>query len=557
MTAPQQSLPLRLAHFSLQLALRFWPEESRHWGHALTAELDEIEQPIEALQWALGGLMLFARASASHFLAWLKLPAGSRLSPTSLPPGTTAPILPKRSRLFTAAVLVATALLLFLPQTREAVSTVRASWHGFATSSSDLRALENLGTRAEKENDARTLAFVSLVLPHSARSTTFADRAVALDPTLVWIYASRVNARPGFEPPSSEGLARLVQSDAKNAVPELLGARVISEPRFTALIYRRTPSAQEIATSLTSDPAWMAHMDRAFRAPRYDNYFTRRWQLTTEVWNREPSLSPSVAFCSLWSHSLPDWLSIKTYANLLVHNAQEASVAGHPEQAENLLRQLDSFGRRLTEQSETDFERLQGLDLSRQAASEFRNLYLSAGKEIESKAADQRLQQIGSSRDTLIHSFRSIEPPQFRILERRAIFVQSSAVFAVLLVLAVALSLLSLELRQEKLGHRWLRLRGAICLAVDWTPVALLGVCIGLLWAFQPFASILRSARNVGSASAAWHTMHFEGLFILSTTLGTLSDAFTPYHFWQISTCVLVAFALFLLLRGFLRHKRA
>src|SRR5207245_2838723 len=104
---------------------------------------------------------------------------------------------------------------------------------------------------------------------------------------------------------------------------------------------------------------------------------------------------------------------------------------------------------------------------------------------------------------------------------------------------------------------RRLRLRGAICLAVDWAPAALLAACIALLWAFQPFASILRSAHSVGSASAAWHTMHFEGLFILSTTLGPLFDPFTPYHFWQFSTCILLALVLFLLLRGFLRHKHA
>ncbi len=500
--------------------------------------------------------MLFARASASHFLAWLKLPAGSRLSPTSLPPGTTAPLLPKRSRLFTAAVLVGTTLLLFLPQSREAISTVRASWHGFSASPGDLLAVENLGARAEKEKDARTLAFVSFVLPHSDRATTFADRAVALDPTLAWIYASRVG-RPEFAPPPKEGLARLLESDHDNAVPELLAARVISEPRFRALILRRTPSDQEIEAALASDSTWIAHMDRAFRAPRYDSYFTRHCELTREVWNREQSLSPSVAFFSLWSHSLPDWLSIKTYANVLVQNAQEASVAGHPKDAENLLQQLDSFGRRLTEQSETDSERLMGLKLSWQAASELRNVYLSAGKTSESMVATQRLQQIDSRRDTLIHSFRGIKPPQVRKLERRAIFVQFSAVFAVLLSLATAFSLLALELRREKQSNRRLRLRGAICLAVDWAPVALLAACIALLWAFQPFASILRSAHSVGSASAAWHTMHFEGLFLLSTTLGPLFDPFTPYHLWQVSTYTLLALAVFLLFRGFLRHKRA
>jgi len=82
MTLPQQAMPFRLAHSSLQLALRFWPEESRDWGNALAQNSTKIEKPFEALRWAIGGLMLFSRASASHFLTWLKLPAGARLSTT-------------------------------------------------------------------------------------------------------------------------------------------------------------------------------------------------------------------------------------------------------------------------------------------------------------------------------------------------------------------------------------------------------------------------------------------------------------------------------------------
>ena len=65
--------------------------------------------------------MLFSRASASHFLAWLKLPAGS-----ALPTGVSVAVLPKRSRLFTVAILLATAVVVCLPQGREAISTYSA-----------------------------------------------------------------------------------------------------------------------------------------------------------------------------------------------------------------------------------------------------------------------------------------------------------------------------------------------------------------------------------------------------------------------------------------------
>ena len=269
MTAPRQSMIVRSAHWSLNLALRFWPDESRHWGHALAAELGEIENPLEALHWALGGLMLFARASASQFFAWLKLPAGSRLSPASLPPGIAAPILPKRSRFFTAAVLAATALLLFLSQSRQAISLVNASWHGYEISSADRRTLANLAVRAEKEKDARTLAFVALTLLPPEQAMLLADKAVALDPSLTWIYTSRFY-RPGDVPQSTEWIARLRASDPDNSFIELFTADAIVQPRYTALLAHGTPSPQQIESALAGDPQWVAQMEAAFRAPRYE-----------------------------------------------------------------------------------------------------------------------------------------------------------------------------------------------------------------------------------------------------------------------------------------------
>ena len=90
-------------------------------------------------------------------------------------------------------------------------------------------------------------------------------------------------------------------------------------------------------------------MDRAFRAPRYDGYFDRHWQLTREVWNHHPDLSASAIFNSLWVHSLPDVPSIRNYGNYLVHSAQRASDAGHAAEPETLLKRVDGFGRRVYE----------------------------------------------------------------------------------------------------------------------------------------------------------------------------------------------------------------
>lgn len=556
MTALKQSLPLRLAHSLLQFALRLWPEESRQWGHALATELHEIENPWEALHWAIGGLMLFTRASASHFFSWLKLPAGSTLSAASLPAVTGSSIIPKRSRLFTLAILLATAVVLLLPQSREAISTVRASWNGYQGYSSDLSALQNLASRAESEKDAHTLAFVALATPNRERSMELADRAVAIDSSLVWIYANS-KGDAGYGPPSKDGLARLLAADPDNAFPELVAARTISEPLFQKLIYRNSPTKMEIESSLAADPRWTAHMDRAFRARHFDSYFNQQWQLTREVWYHHQYLSASVIFHTLWAHWGPDLGYTKIYGDHLVHLAQKESADGHVGRAEALLKRVDEFGSRMSEQGETYFEKAVGLSLSYQATKEFRNLYQSHGMELQSQEAARHLQEVDGQIESLRHSFQPASQTQARDFYRRAFLVQLSAVLAILFGIAALLSLFALELPPSNWGRQRIRLRRTICVAADWAPTALLFGCIGLLWLFQPYAQILRSTRSLGTASEAWNSMHFEGLFTLSSTLGVLEDPFTPVLFWQSLICALVALALFILVRRLVRYKRA
>src|SRR6266446_6985941 len=512
MIAAQQSITARIAYRFLHLALRFWPAESRHWGQALAAEFHEIERPFEALGWALGGLMLFIRASASHFLAWLKLPAGSRLRAASLPLGAEAPILPKRSRLFTAAILFATALLFFPPQSREAISTVRASWNGYRGYASDVRTLQRLAARAEKEKDADTLAFVALTTPLPEQARTLADHAVAIDPNLTWIYSSSL-ARREHTPPSKDALARLMAADSSNAFPEILAAQVICESRMQTLVAQRPLTPPDTEAALSASPDWVTHMDRAFRASRYDSYFNRRWELTLKAWSHNPNLSVSLIFNSLWAQPLLHSLSIKSYANILVKQAPQASDAGHPGQAESLLREADSFGRRITDGSASDLEKLLGLDVSRRATNELRSFYHQLGRGDESQEAVKQFQLIDDRRDGLMHSFGRIEEPRLRALERSGIRVQLTAILALLLTFIAPLTLIALELRAGNSSARRFWLRRMICLAADWVPATLLVACAALAWFFRPYAEILQSARRVTSASAAWHAMHFEGLY--------------------------------------------
>jgi hypothetical protein len=453
MAAPPISLTIRFAESFLQLMLRFWPEESRHWGQALAGELDEIEKPWQVLLWTLGGLMLFVRAFASYILNWLKRPAGSRLSTPSLPPGIASPILPKRSRLFTAAVLIATAALFFLPQSQEAVSTVRATWQGHRLWHSDRRTLEKLAARAAKENDARTLAFVALTIAQPDYGMRLADKAVSLDPSLTWIYASRFY-RPDDVPLPPEWLARLHASDPDNAFINLSTADAIAQPRYMAMVAHGTPPPQEIESALAGDPQWLAQMEAAFRAPRYNTYLRKHWELICYEWDRDLSLSPAIIGYGLWSHRIPNLQNLKTFTKIEIHRAQQALAAGHPDQAAGILQEVDTFANRMLEQAETDIERLVALTLSHLATQEFKNLYAATGRAHEASDASARLQEMEKRQQAFQWPSRAAYLVDSHSFRRQALLFQTCAILLLVCGVGVTLSFFLLEIRPRSFPPR-------------------------------------------------------------------------------------------------------
>jgi hypothetical protein len=552
MASPQQSLGFRVADSSLQLALRFWPEESRHWGHALAGELHEIEKPFEALTWAIGGLMLFSRASASHFLAWLKLPAGSHLSGNPLPLGSNPPILPKRSRLFTAAVLIATAAVLFLPQSRVAVSTVRATWQGYQLWDSDQHTLEKLAARAEKEKDARTLAFVALTLSDSDQGVRFAKRAVSLDPSFTWIYASRFY-RPDSVPPPPEWLARLHTSDPDNAFVSLATADAIAQPRYMAFLQHRTPAPEEFESALSSDPQWVAQMETAFRAPHYDNYLRNHWELISYEWDRHPALSPAIIGYALWSHRIPNTQNLKIFANFQIHRAQRALAEGHPDQAAGILQPIDGFASRMSEQAKTPFERMIGLELSREATQEFRNLYSSTGHPQEASEASARLQDLENRKQAFLTQPYLVQSDSFH---RDAMLFQTFAILLFVCGAIMALSFILLEIRPRSFPQRRAAWQRILCGTADYAPASFLILSFAFFLTFLPIAHQFAQYR---SASASMRTFQeISGtLWGLMAVPDSVQSVLNPPLFWWLVTTALVILAALFLFRLFSRSKPA
>lgn len=556
MSVPQNSLLMRMAVSSVDLAVRYWPEKSRRWGQAVLAEMGEISEPSAALNWAAGGIFLFSRAVVAHFFEWMRLPAGEGFSAGAPPSGSGGPQFPKHSRLATAVVLLAAAVLFLLPMGREAARTVTASWRGFVASDGDRRNLQRIAAKAEQDKDARELAFVALTYPDGERAMQFADRAVALDPNLVWIYASRYNRRDGRDwSKSAEWLTQLKSSDPDNTYVYIVSAYGEGERQIKKMSGDRSGTAEGVGKVLGVDGEWMKEMDQALRAPKYDSYFRRHEELAREGWNKTPSLSPSLIAMSLWAHSIPDASQIQAYADLRVQEALRAGSAGKVTQAESALGEITNLGKRMTAGGSTLFDRGIGLGVTQRGLQGFEKLYSANGETNEVKEIDGQLRDVEASKRAQVHSYLGWMSNLVSGLRWKAVAVQASAILSLILAVAIALSLLVLE---AGAAFGWKKsgvARSIACRVADYGPALFLVSGAIFLWSFRPMAEVFERYR-----SAELTNLESIGLFWELFALGDanpVSYFYEPYHQWLVVTVALAAIAVIVVARGLVRRKKA
>lgn len=551
MATMRNSLLSRVAVQSMHWAVRVWPESSRQWGMAVLGEMGEIAEPGAALSWAAGGMLLFFRAMFAQFLQWLKLPVGSRFSGAALPGPGNGPQFPKRSRIVTAVVLMAAVTLLFLPMGREAARTVEASWRGFLPSQGDRRDLQKIAAKAEREKDPRMLGFVALTYPDADRGTQFADQAVTLDPSLMWIYGSRYSYCCKLDTTlTAARLKKLKSYDPDNAVVYLANASVEGEP-LVEKASRATGSAwKPLGDVLAKNGEWMKDMEAAFRAPRYDSYFQRHQELAREGWRRAPRLSPGAIAVGLWSHSIPNALQIQTYAELRVKKALQTGAAGNIKDAESMLAEVTELGKRMMAGAATPFEQMVGLGLMKRGMEGYEKLYRSNGRTNEANEVAAQLLEVEGTTEKRIHSYLGQREGIVKGLRWKAALLQAAAILSVLLAMAIGLSLVLLE-TSAAIGAGLPR--RVVCKLVDYGPAAFLVTSLIFLGSYRPIAAMFEHYR-----SGELNNGEVLGLFWELFVLGAASPAlyfFDSYHQWLLATIALAGIALIVVVRGLTRAK--
>ena len=420
----------------------------------------------------------------------MKLPSGSGKT------GPLAPLLPRRSRLFTAGALLAAALILSLPLGRQAVTTVRDSWTWFWSDTrqeaSIQRTLNKLAVRAEKENDAATLAFVALRTDDPARYAALADRVVSQNPDFVWLYGA---ARPLGTQPQQQRLERLHASDPDNAVPVLLAADAVAQ---SAEDQKKPATTKDREALLASDLNWIALMDQAFRAPRYDSYLQRHFQLAGGVWKRERYLPPSVVIEELWTGVIPNLMNLRMFSDIQTSEAGKAAAAGDWNKAERLLSEVDSFGERVEAANSTIIEKLIALAISRIANQERVKLYTNAGCTADAQKAELRLQQIDGTVATLRPN-RDGGYGREQTYRRWGILLQGSAGLTLISGFAGLVAIFFLELLPATFGNRKTLWRRTLCRTADYAPATLLVASGTFILSFLPYAHAFSEFFSLGN----------------------------------------------------------
>jgi len=550
MSVAKQASPAtaRFARWALGCAVRHWPEENRAWGAALAAEIDETASAFETVRWALGGIMFFMRSVLSSAWRWVKLPTGS-----SLPGGPERPsMLPKRSRLFTAAVLAAAAVLLLLPEGREAIRTVGASWEIFLRPESDQRTLNKMAVRAEREKDASTLAFVALRTRDSKRAAELVDRTISVDPSLIWVYGAR--HRASDDPARAERLERLQAADPGNAAPLLFEADMLGEAKLRTMQEHGLPTKQDYE-GLASDQRWMGLMERAFASPKYDTYFRRHIELTRAVWNRNESLPLEIILFGFWSHAIPNLYNMKVYSEIEIHAAQKAGAAGDWKQAEKLVGQVSAFGVRMTESSQTSIEKLIGLEITGKAEQALAEVYASEGKTDAVREAKAQVQQIDKNRRGFSDYLDPRRAAREQAFRKRAVFVQGFGLlggFAGFVTIAGILLLEAWPGKNRKRAGSW---RRVLCFALDYGPATLLAACAAFLVSFLPFQRALGEYRK-SSFLLVDQQRITVALWSLIRVPEYVVGVDRAVALWSTVTISLTVLAVFILAWGLFRTKR-
>lgn len=548
MGSAQPALGRRIAESSLHAALRVWPAESREWGEALHAELWEIESPLAALEWAIGGIMLLGKAWWSKFASAWARPLGVSGSGAAGSAGS-GTRMPRTPRVVTALLLLASLAVFLLPITRQAIRVSVDVWRDTPgdVSPSGIAALK---AKAAQTHDADLVGLIAMISPDFAEREGMADQAVQLDPSLTWLYAV-VMPRDSWPSPLSDAwLASLRKWDPDNGSVRLLAA----EPCYGT----RQPTAAngwkiwDLEKDF-SEGFCNAQMNAVFAATRFDDYGGKRLALYRTVAARYNLRGPEIAWAVTERTRFLEWFPLREYEFMLEKRGEALEKSGREREAVAIYSEIKQLGQQMRDPQNGVMSEVLGLSLQRSADERLSSTLLGLGDRNAAREVNLELEavkQLQSHREWI----------SWAAMNSWSGFALRSSGIAILLVGALFLICLATILLGS--GETLRSFRGRVASwGVDCLPVIFLIAWVALFTSYRPLA-LLRDRFIVGQGIPNWLMLDYSLLAphgMPPVMAGFFHTYFTPAQYWLYLIIALSALAAWIVARGTMRmlQKRA
>jgi hypothetical protein len=495
----QQSASHKFISFAFGKLVWLWPADSRDWALAMQAELPQMESTQQSLQWLAGGIMSLGKAW------WNQLIYG----------GTSQEAAPAKLPGVTTAILLLLAISSFaLPGMRQGMVAIFDTWN-FSRSYLDSAQLQKMGSQAEQNRDASTLAFVAMRLPaNSPEKVRWANLATSLDPSLTWIYFQMQDERERPDANFSERIARLEKWDPDNAVPYLMEAQRSFESFGSAK--DGTPAQwvtsrdyREHETEIAKHPEWISAMDKAFKSPHFSDYQNERFNLNLAIQRKFGMNRPVDLVYSTLAARIPNLLNVRVYATWLTYQGEQRETAGDNSSAAENYWRAAHFGQRMELESSPDgIERLIAISILKNSFEKLKNLYERTGRADEAKYSSFELENAKAA----VVAFRE---NNWRLAEATslpswsALMIQIASLLILVTALFSCVALLWLALRIGGAPASRLASHKNACMIARISP-ALLMISLGIFYAnYFPY---LRSFNDASPRFAQNLTSTFGGL---------------------------------------------
>ena len=431
--------------------------------------------------------------------------------------------------------------------------------------------LKNFARQAEQRGDAAALGFVALHLQPGmeaaaepagnaqalearlrervavfSQAADLAEKAVALDARLTWLYAMvAFNHRPLWVQAEvasriERWVPQLQAADPDNVLPWLFAADLHSTRRGTDWPVRNGP-LRSFLDALTKESAWCETMATAFGKPVYESYARERFELDRAILRAHDWATPGVVYFSIASYPLPDLMSLRQYASLVLHKlGPEAEHAGRMQKALDLYWGVAHFGERMRLQAHWLVDQIVGQTLQVEAYERLQPLLKRVGQTHTLPTLEFARGELRRQQDVL----RGRVP-----LEQTSNFNWSMVLVHVVAGLLVLFGLFTLICTGYVNAKRFIRpekrgpLYHFLTVAENYAPIILFASCLTLYLSYYPYAQNFHYYMRAEGPLYQMETLDeniFPSYFVEVPTALPVTNPFGAYSWYALAGVALL-----------------